>query len=424
VGLARGPLSAVGPGDVVEAVGFPAMGLFSVELVDAEIRVTGSGPVPQPRPALAERRSEHDRPDGDLVAVEGQVIEAGEQRVVVRHGELDYGLEWPPGTRLAVPPGSVVRATGICRVAAVEEGSYRVFPRAYTLLLASPADFEVVSSPPWWTPQRTLASLVAGLVALATVAGLGGTWIAVLRRQVGRQLAVIEGQLRAEAVAEERRRIAREFHDSVNQGLAAATLRLDAAAHRLTDERSKSVLDCQRMLLATLQAEAREFIWDLRDPAHADSSLAAALATQLQFFEVPAPALIEFDAPAIGPDPGDGLAAEVRHQIVRIVREAVGNAVQHAGSSRIVVRLRHAPPDGLTIEVADDGTGFDLAARAEADGHFGIRGMRERARRIGGELGIETGPAGTRVILAVGLGGPFAAYAASVNRPPQLRRSS
>jgi signal transduction histidine kinase len=178
------------------------------------------------------------------------------------------------------------------------------------------------------------------------------------------------------------------------------------------------------MLLATLQAEAREFIWDLRDPAHADSSLAAALATQLQFFEVPAPALIEFDAPAIGPDPGDGLAAEVRHQIVRIVREAVGNAVQHAGSSRIVVRLRHAPPDGLTIEVADDGTGFDLAARAEADGHFGIRGMRERARRIGGELGIETGPAGTRVILAVGLGGPFAAYAASVNRPPQLRRSS
>jgi two-component system nitrate/nitrite sensor histidine kinase NarQ len=93
----------------------------------------------------------------------------------------------------------------------------------------------------------------------------------------------------------------------------------------------------------------------------------------------------------------------VRHQTVRIVREAVANAVQHAEASRISVRLAGTETGGLTIEVADDGRGFDVAARTAADGHFGLRGMQERARRIGGDLAIESNPGGgTRVILAVG----------------------
>jgi signal transduction histidine kinase len=403
VRLAATAVPNVRPGDVVEAVGFPDMGTYSVELGDALVRVTGTGPPPAPRPALAKRRSELDRSDADLVQVEGAVLDVGdESRVVVRHGEIDYTMEPPPGTHVAAPPGSFVRATGICRVAAVEGDSYRAFPRAYTLLLESPAAFTVVRSAPWWTPQRILVAVAAGLAGLAAIVGLATTWIVLLKRQVRTQLAVIEGKLQAEAVAEERRRIAREFHDSVNQGLAAAALRLDAAAYRLTDERSKTILDRQRQLLATLQSEAREFIWDLRDPVHADAPLAAALAAQLEFLAAPPATTIAFEPPADGADPAADLPPEVRHQIVRIVREAVANAVRHAQASRIVVRLAAADSGYLTIEIADDGAGFDVAARSATEGHFGIRGMQERARRIGGDLTIESSPGtGTRVILAL-----------------------
>lgn len=425
VALADLASAGVRAGDLVEAAGFPQMGVFSVELADALVRVTGSGPPPPPRPALAKRQSEHDRPDGDLVVVEGPVIDAGGgPRVVVRHGEIDYTLEPPAGFRVAAPPDSLVRAVGVCRAAAVEGNSYRAFPRAYELLLESPDAFTIVRSPPWWTPRRVLAAVVAGLAALAAVVGLAAVWIVMLRRQVSRQLAVIEGNLQAEAVAEERRRIAREFHDSVNQGLAAATLRLDAAAYRLTDERSKTVLDRQRRLLTTLQAEAREFIWDLRDPVHADAPLADALKAQLEFIEPSAATAIEFEPPANAADPAAKLPPEVRHQIVRIVREAVANAVRHAQASRIAVRLATTDSGGLTIEIADDGTGFDVAARAAAEGHFGIRGMQERARRIGGDLTVESRPgSGTRVTLAVHAAASPCVDAASVNRPVDHRPS-
>lgn len=421
VALADSGSAGVRAGDLVEAAGFPQMGVFSVELADALVRVTGSGPPPPPRPALAKRQSESDRPDGDLVVVEGAVIDAGgEPRLVVRQGEIDYTLAPPSGSRLDAPPGAVVRAVGVCRTAAVEGNSYRAFPRAYTLVLESPDAFTIIRSPPWWTPRRVLAAVVVGVAALAAVVGLAAVWIVMLRRQVRRQLAVIEGNLQAEAVAEERRRIAREFHDSVNQGLAAATLRLDAAAYRLTDERSKTVLDRQRRLLTTLQAEAREFIWDLRDPVHADAPLAEALEAQLEFLDPSAALVIDFVPPAGGVDPAAGLPADVRHQIVRIVREAVANAVRHAKASRIVVRLAAADSGGLTIEIADDGTGFDVAARAAAEGHFGIRGMQERARRIGGSLTVESRPgSGTRVTLAVRAAATPCVDAASVNRPSE-----
>jgi signal transduction histidine kinase len=391
-------------GDIVETVGFPEMGLYSVELADATLRITGTGPPPPPRPVGDGRTAALVVHDGDLVLIEGPVIDAGgSPRLVVRHGGIDYTIEPPAGVEIAAPAGSLARATGVCRVAAVEGKNYRAVPKACTLLLETADAFAVIRSPSWWTPRRLLVAAAAGLAALAAIVGLAATWIILLRRQVRRQLAVIERNIQSEAVAEERRRIAREFHDSLNQGLAAATLRLDAAAGRLGDERAKTILDRQRRLLATLQAEAREFLWDLRDPVHADAPLAAALEAQLEYAAAPAATTIAFEAPADGADLGAGLTPEVRHQIVRIVREAVANAVRYADASRIAVRLSGTDAGGLTITIADDGRGFDVAARAAADGHFGIRGMQERARRIGGELTIESTPgSGTRVTLAVG----------------------
>lgn len=389
------------PGDVVEAVGFPEMGIYSIELADAECRVTASGEPPEPRPATAKKQSDADRLDADLVRIEGPVLDAADGRIVVRHGEIDYAIEPPTGERLDVAAGALVRATGIGRVAAVEGKRYRAFPRSYTLLLPAAEEFVVVRSPPWWTPRRVLLAASAALGATATLAAGALAWAVLLRRQVRRQLGVIEVKLQAEAVAEERRRIAREFHDSLNQGLAAAVLRLDAAANRLTDERSRGVVEQQRRLLAAIQSEAREFLWDLRDPVHAEATLADSLRADLAQFDEVSDATLEFEA---GTAALDRLQYEpmIQHQIVRIVREAVANAIAHAKAERISVRLDDAAGSSEPgcIEIVDDGRGFDVATRSAAEGHFGIRGMQERARRIGGRVEIDsTSGAGTRVTL-------------------------
>lgn len=406
----RTDVRGIHPGDLVEAAGFPEMGIYSIELAEAECRVTGAGEPPSPRPAPARKRSTEDRLDADIVRIEGAVHDAIDGRIVVRHGEIDYAIEPPKGERPEVAAGSLVRATGIGRVATVEGAGYSAFPRSYTLLLPSIDDIVVIRSPPWWTTRRILLAVAAALGAMITVSVAALAWVVLLRRQVRRQLGVIEGKLQAEAVAEERRRIAREFHDSLNQGLAAAVLRLDAAAHRLADERSRGVLEQQRRLLSTLQSEAREYLWDLRDPVRPEATLAESLQADLARFDEAADASLTFEAGGAAADPGlPHLRYEpmIQHQIVRIVREAVANSLTHAKAGRIGVRLdRAAAAAGPgRIEISDDGCGFDVPARSTAEGHFGIRGMQERARRIGGRVEIESAPgAGTRVTLTLPAG--------------------
>jgi two-component system sensor histidine kinase UhpB len=91
------------------------------------------------------------------------------------------------------------------------------------------------------------------------------------------------------------------------------------------------------------------------------------------------------------------VTAAVQHDLVRIVREAVHNAVRHAEPSRVTVRATTAD-GGLEVEIADDGRGFDVAARAASPGRYGIRGMHERARRLGGGLVIESRPGAGTVV--------------------------
>jgi signal transduction histidine kinase len=100
------------------------------------------------------------------------------------------------------------------------------------------------------------------------------------------------------------------------------------------------------------------------------------------------------------------------------VREAVNNAIRHGEPTRIDVRLM-ASAAGLDISVVDDGRGFDVAGRQAVVGHFGLRGMRERARRIGAAVEIESRLGeGTRVSVRV----PVASLAPSAE--PGLSKST
>jgi signal transduction histidine kinase len=295
-------------------------------------------------------------------------------------------------------PGSEVMVTGIVREDATDpaEVGRIMVPRPFgqlQLLLRSAADVRLVRAPSWWKPHR----LAAALAAVAMVAGIASVWVMLLRRQVTRQLAFIEKKLQAEAATEERHRIAREFHDTLEQDLAGISLRLDAAAHRAADERSRHVLEEQRGLLARLQSETHDFLWDLRDPARHDGSLLESLAAQVAYLRSLTTVPIRFDAAGDLPR----VPSLVQYQLLRIMREAVNNALKHADAAAIEVRVASGP-DGLCLTVTDDGIGFDVAGRELLDGHFGIRGIRERARRIGAKTAIESHSGrGTHVAIVV-----------------------
>lgn len=295
-------------------------------------------------------------------------------------------------------PGSRVQVTGIVRpvVGAPRQTTTAERPAAappLEILLRSPDDLKLLQSPSWWKPQR-LAALIAVLFATVLVT-LGWAWL--LRRQVAHHVRVIEEKLQFEAIAGERLRIAREFHDTLEQDLASISLRLDAAADFAGDAGSRSVLEQQRGLLEQVRRETHDFLWDLRDPARTDGDLVTSVAAQIAYFQtlthVPVVVSMEPDAVRVSPI--------AQFHLLRLVREAVANALKHAAPTRVDVRV-HATESGYAIDVEDDGRGFDVTTHATLDGHFGLRGMAERALRMGAQLSIDSVPGrGTRVRVVI-----------------------
>jgi signal transduction histidine kinase len=164
-------------------------------------------------------------------------------------------------------------------------------------------------------------------------------------------------------------------------------------------------------VLSRLQTESRDFLWDLRDPVHVEGSLSDSIRAQLRLLEPLAPVPLVFETNGLPVEPEPQLPAAMQHQLLRIVREAVHNAIKYAQATRIIVRLDTKPSDGdrgiMRIGIRDDGTGFDVAERSAAEGHFGIRGMQERALRTGAELAIESSPGrGTLVLVTLPAGAP------------------
>jgi signal transduction histidine kinase len=299
-----------------------------------------------------------------------------------------------------LPPGATLDLVGIVKTewSQVPGDQFSLPLRRLGLIVRSADDVRLVRPPPWWTARR-IAAVLAGVVVAATVGGFAtGSWILLLRRQVRGQLAVIERSLREEAVVEERRRIAREFHDSLQQELAGLALRLESSAAHFDEPEVVAEMNDQRTLLSRIQSETRQFVWNLREPSRGHLPFGELLAAQCREQASLAAVRIEFHVAPPEPD----VPQAARYPLLRIVGEAVVNAVRHASAS--VVRVTFGDRDGCPrVEVADDGIGFDLAANETRDGHFGIRGMRERARRLGASLSIATAPGGgTRMVVELG----------------------
>jgi ligand-binding sensor domain-containing protein/signal transduction histidine kinase len=230
--------------------------------------------------------------------------------------------------------------------------------------------------------QTSAFYLLGGLAGAIALAG----WYRFRVRQMRTRFA---------AVLTERARLAGEVHDTVLQGFNALVLHLSAFARELPAEKQARL---GRLLTEAEDYldEARLSIWDMR--AEPDGTLSEALVRCLEPLRALSPVPVRLDVDG----PPRRLPGTRQQHVLRVAREAVANAVQHARATVIQVRLAFRAHEVL-LEVADDGRGFaPESLRPRDDGHFGLVGMRERAQRLGVSLKVQSEPGkGTHITLAV-----------------------
>ena len=188
----------------------------------------------------------------------------------------------------------------------------------------------------------------------------------------------------------ERERIARDLHDTLLQSIQGLLFLVDAARARLERGDSESAKAGLSRAIDEANAglvEGRDRIRDLRQQAAEPLDLDAALRALPERLEMP-PQLVYAFSTRGRPIPWQ---ASEQDEVYLIVREAVANAVRHAGATRISVRVNYRW-FGVVVEIQDDGCGIDrqLLARGNRQGHWGLTGMRERAALLGGRLAVKS----------------------------------
>jgi signal transduction histidine kinase len=215
------------------------------------------------------------------------------------------------------------------------------------------------------------------------------------RERSSRELAEARRTEGARAV-EERRRIARDLHDSVSQALFSTVLHTRTAQKALVQEggppsgRVGGPLAAIADLTRSVQSEMRALILELhRDPVH--DGLVAALSRHASGLRTSDGLAV--DVQVLGPRLA--LSEFVEIQLFAIGREALANVQRHAGATAAHVRVE-ARQGHVVLAVRDNGQGFDPAAGHP--GHFGLDSMRSRAAEIGGRVTITSAPGSGTVV--------------------------
>jgi signal transduction histidine kinase len=321
-------------------------------------------------PPVVARRARHAMPFVVAATVLGVALAVGALLPRAGVGSADTVGASPDAllsSAQAVAAGAfLLAAAGWCRPSAQGDTIARSLAVAAVFGAFSRVDFAISSSADAsWVTAATLLRVAFYLTLLvSSVVEIRGYW-----RKVAEA-----------AVLEERRRIARNLHDGLAQELA-----FTATQARALGEGSVHPSRARLVAAAAERAldESRRAIAALTRPL--DEPLEVALAQCAEEVCGRFEARLELDLASDLAVDGD-----VREALLRILREAVANAVRHGQATSVVVRLRGPSP--IRLEVKDDGHGFDPTDLRHLSGRFGLVSMRERAEGLGGTFTLWSSP--------------------------------
>lgn len=210
-----------------------------------------------------------------------------------------------------------------------------------------------------------------------------------------REVQELSSQL-LQAQDDERRRIARELHDSTGQLLVALAMNLA----RLKSDQNSSSLDADALIDDTtemideMSRQLRTMSYLLHPPTLDEAGLLSAVKWYIDGFSARSSIQVAIDCSELGRLPG-----ELEITLFRLIQESLTNIHRHSGSKTALIRITRND-SCVTLEVRDQGKGFNFSStpgETNLKCGVGIRGMKERVRRLGGAIDISSSPAGTAV---------------------------
>lgn len=429
------------PGDQIEAAGFLEFDHHLPLLRDASLkksRAALSPVVPRLVPVTEIKQGVH---HAELITLRGKILSQSVRPIERQRTEisgvaatwllqgdgLSFSVELETRSNIsaleAIPAGSLVEVNGVCFSEIDEAGKLK----SLKLLSTSPTDFKILERPSWFTPAR----LFVGVAVLSTILVLVVLWLLTVTRKnvalskarnelqhahdtledkVRERSAQLQVEMTARKTAEvqskavlvERTRLARDLHDSLEQTLTGISLHLGTAAKLFQGNPSSSThhLQLARTWLRQSQEELRRSIWDLRSRELEQFDLANALRQSAEHLVDGTRVKLEFTSRG----PKRALPEIVEENVLRIGQEALTNIAKHAHANRIIIALDFSDHT-LRLRVEDNGVGFESpTAPQSGTHHFGLIGMAERARRLSGQVLVEsTLGRGTVIILEIPL---------------------
>lgn len=396
-------------GNVIQIVGYPATDLFHINLTyarwkeaPAETVTHGNDPsriditdTKQLFYCTNGKKIIDSRRHGQLLRLTGTVrtnppAEGHPLRFYIDVADCKLAIDVSTHPRAAdkLKIGAEVEVTGRFLVEPSSTSSFNVFPQAtnYAIIVNSANDLRVIRQPPWWTPARCLIA-VSCLAAALIGFFLWNLSLGVLVRKRTRQAFRAEkAKARSELRIEDRTLLATELHDSLSQNLTGISMEIEAATRIGVRDPEKLMhhLGIADKALKSCRAELRNTLWDLRsqalDAIDMNEAINLALLPNLTGVRL----LVRFNVSRAR------MSDSMTHDVLRMIRELSVNGILHGKANEIRV-AGSVEDDRLLFSVTDNGSGFNPStAPGVLQGHFGLKGLKDRANRLSGTITIKS----------------------------------